>query len=385
MKPGVLCLDTSPAIARAIRKFGWEVDEGTLGFCTGARRLPCQIYDKDVFVYCPSIEAGKRVATSGEFMDETPHFWLGEIATHLPRGGVLVAFLNNLDLDAGRQREAYSWIPAIPGLSPAMDTQVEAATAPPGPSVIYKSGAPSPEDFQRLVLTVVRPEHLRLPVRHIIESSPYSAHPLFVNRNNQTLGLVYHQTGGRIVLLPECTEPERVLINFFLRVLPKIYPTQPDSTLVDRFVSPEERSRLAEAATARTELDRLQGDLESATAAANEARTRKVQRIESDEVSRQLLRYHETAKRHEEHAIFYWYKAFEFLEKALGGEKEAIRLLDCPGAWRILNETANASYNDLRHAPDPGEKIREITPEEAARCLQAAEVVFLKYFDRLFV
>ena len=69
----------------------------------------------------------------------------------------------------------------------------------------------------------------------------------------------------------------------------------------------------------------------------------------------------------------------------MGGEKEAIRLLDCPGAWRILNETANASYNDLRHAPDPGEKIREITPEEAARCLQAAEVVFLKYFDRLFV
>jgi len=44
-------------------------------------------------------------------------------------------------------------------------------------------------------------------------------------------------------------------------------------------------------------------------------------------------------------------------------------------------ELANASYADVRHAPNPGEKIKEWTDEEIKSCLMRQENNFKLFFN----
>jgi hypothetical protein len=74
----------------------------------------------------------------------------------------------------------------------------------------------------------------------------------------------------------------------------------------------------------------------------------------------------------------------EALEKKYGQEKEAKRKLGCNREWNLIGTVANASYADIRHAPKPGEKIKEWTQDEIDNCFKAAEKIIHAYLTTLF-
>ena len=49
----ILLLDCSESPKNKLESQWFNVESGTLGFCTGVRKLPSQVYEKDVFIYNP--------------------------------------------------------------------------------------------------------------------------------------------------------------------------------------------------------------------------------------------------------------------------------------------------------------------------------------------
>jgi hypothetical protein len=45
---GLLLLDCPEALKEKLLREGFDVEAGTVGMCTGARRLPSQVYEKDI-------------------------------------------------------------------------------------------------------------------------------------------------------------------------------------------------------------------------------------------------------------------------------------------------------------------------------------------------
>ena len=78
------------------------------------------------------------------------------------------------------------------------------------------------------------------------------------------------------------------------------------------------------------------------------------------------------------------YKVIETLEHRFGNEKAAKAKLNKNTEWNLIGRTANASYGDVRHAPRPGEVIKQWTKDEIAECFAAAERIIAAYFSTLF-
>jgi len=51
----ILLLDCSESLKNKLESQWFNVESGTLGFCTGVRKLPSQVYEKDVFIYNPGV------------------------------------------------------------------------------------------------------------------------------------------------------------------------------------------------------------------------------------------------------------------------------------------------------------------------------------------
>jgi hypothetical protein len=111
----ILLLDCSDSLKEKLQREGFDVEAGTVGFCTGVRKLPSQVYEKAVFFCDPtSIPTDKVFRTEDTIKDETPQFDLAHLESRINAGGTFVAFLNPLSGNIGIQQRFYGWIPWMP-------------------------------------------------------------------------------------------------------------------------------------------------------------------------------------------------------------------------------------------------------------------------------
>lgn len=377
MIPSILLLDCSSTLVEKLKRQGFDVNAGTIGFCTGIRHLPCQVYERDVIIYNPSSVAcgkgGHGYISNDDISDVTPEYDLSHLHDHIRRGATILVFVNHVAKNLVTQNQAYEWVPLMPQIERTKDERIHTYPLVQGN---YKFLAP-----------IVSETYVKKPVlQKLITRVPSVGHyiPLLKNLNNATLGVLAEQGKGRVIVIPECQSNEDVINTFLNRVIPKLYDLEVRTSLINKFVSPEEG--IAQDAIQKTnkQIQQLSEAIEVENENLNAARRKKIQTVEKDETAARILNYHTLATQQEDVALFYLYKVIEVLERKFGGEKEAKRKLGCNTEWNLIGTVANASYADIRHAPKPGEKIKEWTQDEIDNCFNAAEKIIHAYLTTLF-
>jgi uroporphyrinogen-III decarboxylase len=93
----ILLLDCGYQLLERLKNQGFDVESGTIGFQTGARQLPSQLYEKQIIVYSPTYLA---VTNDGpiqpkDIKEFTPEFNLEYLSATVEAGATLLIFVNS--------------------------------------------------------------------------------------------------------------------------------------------------------------------------------------------------------------------------------------------------------------------------------------------------
>ena len=377
MIPSILLLDCSNTLAAKPKRQGFDVDSGNIGFCTGIRSLPCQLYERDILVYNPFLVTcrpeGHGYILTQDINNITPEYSLNRLKNHILRGATFLIFVNHAAEMLWAQKQAYSWIEFMPDMEFTKDEKVSAY------SLIKR-------DYGFLT-PIVSEAYVKLPVlqKLVQQTAGQGAYvPLLYNLNNEVIGTYMERGKGKIIILPQCQSNEEVIGIFLHRVIPKLYDLKVRKKLTDEFISPEEEKAQQKVQLTEKTLQEITETIEAANEELNSARRKKEQTVKKDETAVRILKYHDLAMQQDDVALFYLYKVIETVEHKCGGEKEAKSRLGCKVEWNLIGKVANVSYADIRHAPKPGEKIKEWTSDEIEKCFKAAEKITKAYLSTLF-
>lgn len=133
-----------------------------------------------------------------------------------------------------------------------------------------------------------------------------------------------------------------------------------------------------------TERANLEAKHEKALEAIKEIKHNKINTIKAEDTAKLALQYLDTAYQQEDVALFYIYKLVEVIDKKLGGEASAKNTLGTSTEHNFIGKVTNASYGDVRHAPNPGEIIQKWTDDDIKKCFEYAEIIIKKYLEKLF-
>jgi hypothetical protein len=376
----ILLLDCPPSLTEKLKKQGYDVEAGTVGFATGKRTLPSQVYEKHVFFYSPTelaMNGGKPIGEM-EIENCSPEYNLEHLADTITRGATFVVFVNRVVDDIKGENLLYRWIPFMPEIQFTKDKQIG--------SNHFKY---YPNDQCRFLAPVVDANEVEIPVLQklltpVPQEYPRDIFTLFGNANDEKLGVLINRGRGYLVVLPRFKSNEEAIATFVQRVLPRMYESGARIGLIDKYIAPNERHAQAQVTTWEAELARIEEGLEQKQVMLTAAKREKENVILQDPTAKQILNYFETALRQEDVALFYLYKAVELIENNHGGEGGAIRKFGVGAEWKFLKKVANASYADIRHAPKPGDVIQQWTDEDIRGCFDACEKIVLAYFETLF-
>jgi hypothetical protein len=402
VNPSILLLDCSRHLKKRLKRQGFDVVSGTVGFATGIAFLPAPIYEYDVIVYSPKSTdaARKKKITKKDDTESLPtegspleaelrrHYEMSisanqttagdfePLSGNIKRGANVLIFINHVSDSIERLNAAYWWVPNMPQISPTQDFK----------PLIPDQLADEFQDVINELSPMLILEDLKSPVRHKImlnEAFNWSV-PLFLNRQSDYLGLFLKIGEGRIIMLPEYMNNEYVITNFLNRVLPRLSGQPSRSDLVDAFKSPMEERARDEIDKIESQRKELEESFEAAKIKLVSAERKKMRTLESDETAVRVIAYFKQATQDDDAALFYLYKIIDALEKKFGGAAAAKQKLGNHADWRLIGRITNASYGDIRHAPRPGEVIKRWTKDEIAECFAAAERVLTAYFSTLF-
>lgn len=392
MTPNILLLDCSYELKEKLERQGFSVSTGTIGFSNTLRQLPSQIYENEVIVYNPTNIARK---TGGAFIGEsdirdvTPEYSLSHLRDHvMDRGATVLIFVNHLaeELNHGG---VYDWIPFMPKIVPTKDQRIwkrRNFTGWHNPHM--EMGFLDVNDVETPVRFKLK--HL---VKHddsdeVLESGNpnqiLEVVPLLHNQMGEALGAAFRISNGHLYVMPSFKSNDAFVVDFLNKVVPAIHGVETRRSVIDDFISPEQgeaEGNIEKMTNIRMEAEKR---LETAKEELVQAKLKKVQTIREDETAVQILNYYELAQQQPDVALFFLYKVIEKLEHHYGSENEAKRRLDKGTEWNLIGRVSNASYGDVRHAPKPGEKIKQWTSEEIKGCFEAAEQVVQSYFATLF-
>lgn len=374
----ILLLDCSENLRRKLESQGFNVESGTVGVCTGVRKLPSQVYEKDIFFYNPASLPDNGVVRKDSFKNLTPEYNLRHLEERIMYGGTLVAFVNRLSNSIEVQRSFYNWIPEMPEIEFTSDMIVS-----------YNPLDKYPESQVGYLAPIVTSENLSLPV--FLRLKPpqpqgyrHDVFFLFVNALGNCLGVHILRGQGSLTFLPKYKSNEEVIEIFLHRVVPRLYRSSGKSGLTDIFISPAEkaaRAELEQLQSIEAQLRKRQEDIRAQLAGATREKSNV---ISADSTARQILIYYDHARREDEVALYYLYKIVEAIENKFGGETEGINVVGAGTEWKAIKRLANESYRDARHAPKPGDVIKKWTDAEIKKCFEDVKVVVTAYFATLF-
>lgn len=371
----ILILDCSELLTRKLRSQDFDVESGTVGFCTGIRNLPSQVYEKQVFIYNPSWIATPK---EKDINDASPEYSLQYVEPTIVRGATFLIFVNHVSDQIEGQNAAFSWIPHMPPILFTKDRLVFANRLD-----TYPDSECSP------LVPIVAKDQLQIPVLQKVrppkpQDYPRDVFPLFWNGHGDSLGVVIKRGNGELIILPQFKSNEDVISTFLHRVVPKLYKLETKTSLKEKYISPEEEKCKSEIQKLHHLQKQIDDRLEKAREELAGSQRAKSLVIEADSTARQILIYYETALRQDDVALFYLYKIIESIEHRYGGETPGLSALGCSSEWKLVKRIANASYGDIRHAPKPGDVIKKWSDTEIKTCFQATEKVILAYFASLF-
>jgi hypothetical protein len=380
----ILLLDCSASLEQKLKSQGFDVESGTVGLCTGIRRLPSQVYEKDVFVYNPSSIAttaskdSQFVITDSEVTDATPQYSLKHLQSRIEAGATFLVFVNKLSGVSPVQAMLYKWIPFMPSLESTNDNVVTANSF---------SGYPDSE--WKLLSPVVTKGDVALPVLQTVQPPkaqdfPRDVYWLFWNGNGDPLGVLILRGRGRLIVLPRFQSNDSVIETFLHRVVPKIYEMKARTGLDEVFTSPAERASEAELKELHDIGEKIRKREEVARVQLATAAREKSNAIHADPTAKQVMTYYTEARRQPEMALFFLYKIIESIEHKFGGEKEGIAAVGAGAEWKSVKRLANESYRDARHAPKPADVIKPWSETEIRKCFEDTEKVVMAYFATLF-
>lgn len=391
MTPNILLLDCSYTLKEKLERQGFSVSAGTIGFCSGVRSLPSQIYESEVIVYNPSFLARTskgNFISSENINNVTPEYSLSHLKDHILKGATLLVFANHLG-DGADPNEAYEWIPFMPKLVPTKDHRVRIQSG-------FKYWH---EPYMKLGYLDVN--ELAIPVRlkfgsygtsdgsrHEIEEAigeMIDILPLLRNQNDDVLAASFRFISGCFFVLPTFKLNDEAIAAFLNKVVPAIHGIETRRNLIDDFISLEQRKieeKLKEAAVTQQEAEKY---LEKSKEELVQAKMIKAKTIREDETAVLILNYYDLAQQQADVALFFLYKIVEALERKYGSEAEAKKQLRNNEGWNLIRRIANASYGDVRHAPKPGEKIKQWSDEEIKVCFGATNEIVKAYFATLFM
>jgi hypothetical protein len=236
------------------------------------------------------------------------------------------------------------------------------------------------------ILPLLSVEDLKRPVRYkaLKDKTLGDPAPLIFNRQFDLLGWYLEVGSGSVIVLPEYEDNDNIIGLFLNKILPKIWGAATRTNILDDFASPMEQEAKAEIQAIESERKALDTRLEDAKERLASAQRVKRKTIEADETSKYVIRYYETARQQENVALFFLYKIVDAISNKFGGDLEAKRVLGHNEEWNLIGRLANVSYADIRHAPKPGDKIREWSKEEIDACFAAAERILTAYLSTLF-
>jgi hypothetical protein len=381
----ILLLDCSTSLQTKLAEQGFDVESGTVGPCTGVRKLPSQVYEKDVFIYNPeSCSEGQEpigksiLLKSDAIKDLSPEYDLQYLEARITSGATFVVFLNKLSGDVQRQNKLYDWIPFMPPIEFTSDKIVW--------PISFSSYPASEVNYLASIITT---DNLSFPVMQRLKApkpAPYEndVFHLFGNSHGHCLGVILLRGRGKVIVLPKFQSNEDVVDTFVHRALPRIHRATTRNTLTDSFNSPAE-------AAARKELDeglvlekRLRKQIEATRVDLASATREKANAIGADATAKQIQIYYDHALRQDDAALYYLYKVIEAVENKFGGEAAGIAVVGEQVAWKAVKRLANESYRDARHAPKAGDVVKKWSPQELKQCFTDTQKVVLAYFSTLF-
>lgn len=368
VKPSILLLDCSSKIENILLKKGYDVESGTVGFINAKRKLPTQLYEKNLFFYNP-IRFGdidKHLISTSTIENQTPEFEIAEISEALARGGILVAFINRITSHLSYLNAAYNWIPGMPLLSSTRDTKI------------------IKDEYFNYFSPIHDIDKITKPVTIALENTSSNFNPLLKNLKDIPLGLCYKFGQGYVFLLPTSNSNDEVILNFINRILPKLWEIDSSTPIIDKFLSPKETTIEEEIKILKENQEKIEKQIEDKTIELTDAKLSKSQLINSDDTAILIIKYMEIALSQKDVALFYIYKIAEAIEKKFGSERVAKEKIGCNAELNLIGKHANASYADIRHAPDPGEKIKEISEEDLTKCFEGGEKMITSYIEYLF-
>jgi hypothetical protein len=381
----ILLLDCSAGLERKLKSQGFDVESGTLGYCTGIRELPSQVYEKDVFIYNPSAIAEMTLENVGVLIapmrieDLTPQYSFNYLQTRIEAGATFLVFVNRLSDNIAVQQAAYKWIPFMPSIEFTSDQ-----------SVGVNEFNEYPDSKEKLLSPIVNPEELDFPIRQKLrlpenqDRRPRDVYYLFSNENHDPLGVVIPRGRGRLIVLPKFLSNDEAIETFLHRVVPAIYETSARTGLVEMFNSPSEQSNeheLERLRLAGQEIKKRENDVRvQLTTATRE----KANIIQADDTAKQIMTYYSQARRQPDAALFYLYKIIEAIENKFGGEAVGIAKVGAGAQWKSVKRLTNESYRDARHAPKPTDIIKQWSKAEIEKCFEDTEKVVMAYFATLF-
>lgn len=380
----ILLLDCSEPLEKRLSDQGFDVKSGTVGFCTGARQLPCQVYERDIFIYNPdriateTIGVVEAIIAPNRIRDHTPQYSLEPLQARIERGATFLAFANRLSAHSIEQNMVYGWIPFMPELQPTEDRSVSSNTFNGYPDLNRRLFAPiiAGQGLQSPVLLKMKPPNA--------QDYPRDVFWLFWNNNIECLGVLIERGKGRLIVLPKFTSNDTVAETFLHRVVPHLYNLQAPASLIEKFTSPAEAACRIELCRLESTRNETEKRIEDARVRLNTARREKSSVIDSDATAKQIQTYYNEALRQPDAALFYLYKAVESIENKLGGESAAIAAVGAGSEWKAVKRLANESYRDARHAPKPTDIIKKWSQEEIKKCFEDTDKVLTAYFATLF-
>lgn len=236
---GVLLLDCSYSLEQRLKAQGFDVDSGTIGFASGTRTLPSQVYEKEIFIYNPvsqSLVDGK-IFTATEIKDNTPQYSLNHLQKRIEDGGTFLVFINRI-LESPKAHEImYGWIPFMPSIEFTHDMVIHANPFDGYPDRDWNLLAPIvvKDDVDLPVLQKLKPPTAQQP------PYPRDVFTLFWNNHGHCLAILILRGRGRLIVLPKCKSNENVIETFLHNVLPRLYDTTTRTGLISTFTSPAER------------------------------------------------------------------------------------------------------------------------------------------------
>jgi len=372
MTPSILLLDCTAELEEKLKKLGFDAESGTVGFFNGETKLPSQVYEKDIFIYDPPLietneDDVRRIILYPT--EKTPQFPIANISQHIMRGAILLSFIKSLSDYQSEIKLAYAWIPGVPTIEPTFDKKIQTLS-------------PGIEEYT-LLQPILSDQYVKLPVLQKLIPS-VQAQGLYFNKNRDKLGIIIRYGKGIVILLPNCKSNEQIVLNFLHQVIPKILDEESGTRLIEKFLSPEEESLIKKFERIERNIRGMEEERDSMKQNIATANRNKVKTIKQDETAVLVLNYYDLAVQQNDVALFYIYKIIEAIERKYGGENQAKDVLRNREGWNRIGKLANSSYADVRHAPQPGEKVKQWTDQEIKECFVDAELIIHSYLKTLF-